>query len=49
MAGGLKKEVEEVVATPSTKQEEVVAPAVETVVEESAPVAGYHSRDFISK
>jgi hypothetical protein len=48
MAGGLKKEVEEVVATPSTKQEEVVAPAVEAV-EETAPVAGYHSRDFISK
>jgi hypothetical protein len=48
MAGGLKKEVEEVVAAPSTKQEEVVAPAIEEVVE-SAPVAGYHSRDFISK
>jgi hypothetical protein len=48
MAGGLKKEVEEVVATPSTKEKEVVAPAVEAVVE-SAPVAGYHSRDFSSK
>ena len=48
MAGGLKKEVEEVVATPSVKQEAVVAPAVEQVVE-TAPVAGYHSRDFSSK
>lgn len=48
MAGGLKKEVEEVVATPSAKQEAVVAPAVEEVVE-STPVAGYHSRDFSSK
>lgn len=48
MAGGLKKQVEEeVVATPSTK-EETVAPAVEQVVE-TPPVAGYHSRDFISK
>jgi hypothetical protein len=49
MAGGLKKQVEEeVVATPSTKQETVVAPAVEAVVE-SAPVAGHPSRDFSSK
>jgi hypothetical protein len=49
MAGGLKKEVEEVVATPSVKKEEaVVAPAVEAVVE-TAPVAGFHSRDFSSK
>lgn len=48
MAGGLKKEVEEVVATPSAKQEAVIVPAVEEVVE-SAPIAGYHSRDFSSK
>lgn len=48
MAGGLKKQVEEeVVATPSIK-EETVAPAVEAVVE-SAPVAGHPSRDFTSK
>jgi hypothetical protein len=46
MAGGLKKEVEEVVATPSVKKEEaVVVPAVEEVVE-SAPVAGNTRRDF---
>jgi hypothetical protein len=48
MAGGLKKEVEEVVATPSAVQEAVVAPAVEEVVE-SAPIAGHPSRDFSSK
>jgi hypothetical protein len=48
MAGGLKKEVEEVVATPSTNQEVTVAPAVEAV-EQEAPAAGYHSRDFGKK
>lgn len=50
MAGGLKKQAEEVEATPSVK-EETVAPAPVAVeqVEESAPVAGYHSRDFHSK
>lgn len=48
MAGGLKKEVEEVVATPSAVQQEVVVPAVEAV-EQEAPVAGYHSRDFSKK
>lgn len=48
MAGGLKKQVEEeVVATPSIK-EETVAPAIEQVVE-TAPVAGHPSRDFTSK
>lgn len=48
MAGGLKKEVEkEVVATPSTKQE-TVAPVAQAV-EQTAPVAGFHSRDFGKK
>jgi hypothetical protein len=48
MAGGLKTQVEEVVATPSANQEVVVAPVV-AVVEESAPVAGHPSRDFGKK
>ena len=48
MAGGLKAQVEEVVATPSIVEETVVVPAVE-VVEESAPIAGHPSRDFTSK
>jgi hypothetical protein len=48
MAGGLKKEVEEVVATPLAVQQEVVVPAVEEV-EQSAPIAGHPSRDFTSK
>lgn len=50
MAGGLKKQVEEIEATPSI-QEEVVAPVAEAVqvIEESAPVAGHPSRDFTSK
>lgn len=48
MAGGLKIQVEEVVAIPSAVEEVVVVPAVEEV-EQSAPIAGHPSRDFTSK